>query len=102
MSKKGTKARAQRPQPERPADRPFERAPVNLQPPASDRWAAYGILPLRLFLGATFVYAGLQKISDPGFLQPGSATYIGTQLQGFAGQSPIGFLIDIFALPTPQ
>jgi len=27
--------------------------------PASDRWAAYGILPLRLFLGATFVYAGV-------------------------------------------
>ena len=80
---------------------PGERtAPTQL--PASDRWAAYGILPLRLFLGATFVYAGLQKISDLGFLQPGSATYIGTQLQAFANQSPIGFLIDIFALPTPQ
>jgi thiosulfate dehydrogenase (quinone) large subunit len=101
MSKK-SKARTQRLQPERPADRPLERAAANLPLPASDRWAAYGILPLRLFLGATFVYAGLQKISDPGFLQPGSATYIGTQLQGFAGQSPIGFLIDIFALPTPQ
>ncbi|HUE67260.1 MAG TPA: hypothetical protein VMP38_03685 [Candidatus Acidoferrum sp.] len=34
--------------------------------PASDRWAAYGILPLRAVLAATFVYAGLQKISDPG------------------------------------
>src|ERR1700752_3469765 len=102
MSKKRAKARTQRSQPERPADRPLERAPGNLPLPASDRWAAYGILPLRLFLGATFVYAGLQKISDPGFLQPGSATYIGAQLQGFAGQSPIGFLIDIFALPTPQ
>ncbi len=70
--------------------------------PAGDRWLAYGILPLRLFLGVTFVYAGLQKISDPGFLQPGSSTYIGTQLQGFATHSPIGFLIDAFALPTPQ
>ena len=60
------------------------------------------MLPLRLFLGATFVYAGLQKISDPGFLEPGSATYIGTQLQAFAAQSPIGFVLDIFALPTPQ
>lgn len=63
---------------------------------------AYGTLPLRLFLGATFVYAGIQKIADPGFLQPGSPTYIGTQLQSFASQSPIGFLIEIFALPTPQ
>jgi len=60
------------------------------------------MLPLRLFLGATFVYAGLQKIFDPGFLQAGSSTYIGTQLQAFAAQSPIGFLVDIFALPTPQ
>ena len=67
-----------------------------------DRWVAYGTLPLRLFLGATFVYAGLQKIADPGFLQPGSSTYIGTQLQGFAAHSPIGFLIDVFALPLPQ
>jgi thiosulfate dehydrogenase [quinone] large subunit len=63
---------------------------------------AYGTLPLRLFLGATFVYAGIQKISDPGFLQPGASTYIGTQLQAFAGHSPIGILIQVFALPVPQ
>lgn len=63
---------------------------------------AYATVPLRLFLGATFLYAGVQKISDPGFLQPGSSTYIGTQLQAFAAHSPVGFLIDIFALPTPQ
>ena len=73
-------------------------------PPAAtrDKWTVYALLPLRLFLGATFVYAGLQKISDPGFLQPGSSTYIGTQLQAFASQSPIGFLIDSIALSTPQ
>lgn len=74
------------------------------QPPSrpSDLWLAYASLPLRYFLGATFVYAGLQKIADPGFLQPGASTYIGTQLQAFAGHSPIGFLLDLFALPTPQ
>ena len=80
--------------------------PQRQQPPQrtqpSDRWGAYGTLPLRLFLGVTFVYAGLQKISDPGFLQPGASTYIGTQLQSFAGHSPIGFLIQVFALPVPQ
>ena len=69
---------------------------------APDRWLAYGTVPLRLFLGVTFAYAGLQKISDPGFLQPGAPTYIGSQLQGFAAQSPIGFLIQVFALPVPQ
>jgi len=67
-----------------------------------DQRLAYGTLPLRLFLGATFVYAGLQKISDAGFLQPGAATYIGTQLQGFAAHSPIGFLIHLLAQPVPQ
>ena len=67
-----------------------------------DRWVVYGTVPLRLFLGLTFVYAGLQKIADPGFLQPGSSTYIGTQLQAYAAHSPIGFLIDLFALPVPQ
>jgi thiosulfate dehydrogenase (quinone) large subunit len=70
--------------------------------PAPDRRLLYGTVPLRMFLGLTFVYAGLQKISDPGFLQPGSSTYIGTQLQGFSTHSPIGFLIDAFALPVPQ
>lgn len=70
--------------------------------PAPNRLLVYGTLPLRLYLGATFVYAGFQKIADPGFLAPGSATYIGTQLQSFALHSPIAFLIDVFALPSPQ
>jgi thiosulfate dehydrogenase [quinone] large subunit len=69
---------------------------------AVDRWVAYGTVPLRLFLGATFAYAGLQKIADPGFLQPGASTYIGTQLQSFAPHSPIGFLLEWLAIPVPQ
>jgi thiosulfate dehydrogenase [quinone] large subunit len=66
-----------------------------------DRWLAYGTVPLRFFLGITFVYAGVQKIADPGFLRPGAVTYIGTQLQAFAVQSPIAFLIESVALPAP-
>jgi thiosulfate dehydrogenase (quinone) large subunit len=96
-----SKRRLQRQRPQAPR-LPAERPQPPSQLPASERWVAYGILPLRAFLGATFVYAGVHKISDPGFLQPGSTTYIGTQLQGFAAQSPIGFLVEIFALPTPQ
>jgi thiosulfate dehydrogenase [quinone] large subunit len=60
------------------------------------------LLPLRLFLGVTFVYAGIQKLSDPGFLHPGAPTYIGTQLHGFANGTPGGFLLRAFALPHPQ
>ncbi|HXN92261.1 MAG TPA: TQO small subunit DoxD [Candidatus Sulfotelmatobacter sp.] len=74
----------------------------SVEPPARDRWLGYATLPLRLYLGATFAYAGVQKILDPGFLQPGSSTYIGTQLQAFAAHSPIGFLVQALALPTPQ
>ncbi|MGA7911320.1 MAG: TQO small subunit DoxD [Candidatus Dormiibacterota bacterium] len=77
-------------------------APVRQGPAPGDRWLVYGTVPLRMFLGLTFFYAGLQKISDPGFLQPGSSTYIGTQLQGFSTHSPIGFLLDVFAVPVPQ
>jgi len=70
--------------------------------PRPDGWAAYATVPLRFFLGATFLFAGLQKIDDPGFLDPGAPTYIGTQLQAFAAHSPIGFLVTALALPTAQ
>ncbi|MEA2311829.1 MAG: thiosulfate dehydrogenase (quinone) large subunit [Solirubrobacteraceae bacterium] len=59
------------------------------------------LLPLRIFLGATFVYAGIQKLSDPGFLTAGAPTYIGTQLRGFADGTPGGWLLRTFALPHP-
>ncbi|MHB8659584.1 MAG: TQO small subunit DoxD [Solirubrobacteraceae bacterium] len=59
-------------------------------------------MPLRIFLGLTFVYAGIQKLSDPGFLHPGAATYIGTQLHTFAHGTPGGFLLRTFALPAPK
>jgi thiosulfate dehydrogenase [quinone] large subunit len=61
-----------------------------------------GLFPLRLFLGGTFVYAGIQKLSDPGFLHRGAPTYIGTQLRGFAHGTPGGFLLNTFALPHAQ
>jgi thiosulfate dehydrogenase (quinone) large subunit len=60
------------------------------------------LFPLRLFLGVTFVYAGIQKLSDPGFLHAGAPTYIGTQLEGFARGTPGGFLLRAFAIPHPE
>jgi thiosulfate dehydrogenase [quinone] large subunit len=60
------------------------------------------LLPLRLFLGVTFVYAGVQKLSDPGYLHAGSSTYIGTQLQGFAHGTPGGFLLRTVAIPHAE
>jgi thiosulfate dehydrogenase (quinone) large subunit len=55
---------------------------------------ALALFPLRLFLGGTFVYAGIQKLSDPGFLHDGAPTYIGTQLHGFAEGTPGGLLLE--------
>lgn len=63
---------------------------------------ATALFPLRLFLGVTFVYAGIQKLSDPGFLHAGAPTYIGTQLHGFAAGTPGGFILRTFALPHPE
>ena len=59
------------------------------------------LLPLRLFLGVTFAYAGIQKLADPGFLHKGAPTYIGTQLHNFADGTPGGFLLRAFAIPHP-
>jgi thiosulfate dehydrogenase [quinone] large subunit len=59
------------------------------------------LLPVRLFLGITFTYAGAQKLSDPGFLHPGAPTYIGTQLHQFARGTPGGFILRLLALPDP-
>jgi len=60
------------------------------------------LFPLRLFLGLTFVYAGVQKLTDPGFLHPGAPTYIGAQLHAFAAGTPGGFLLRTFAIPHAQ
>jgi thiosulfate dehydrogenase (quinone) large subunit len=73
----------------------MQRRPTSITP-------GMALLPVRLFLGVTFVYAGYQKLSDPGFLTPGAPTYIGTQLHAFASGTPGGFLLRWFALPFPR
>jgi thiosulfate dehydrogenase [quinone] large subunit len=58
---------------------------------------------LRAFLGVTFAYAGIQKLSDPNFFRRGSFDYIGSQITSFANGSPIGPLLrlaDHFAILT--
>lgn len=56
----------------------------------------WALLPLRLFLGVTFVYAGIQKVTDPQFFHPRAAGSIGNQIIGFAHGSPIhNFLMNV-------
>ncbi|GAC1510781.1 MAG: hypothetical protein NVS2B16_11280 [Chloroflexota bacterium] len=59
------------------------------------------VLPLRFFLGFTFLYASLQKVTDPGFLHPGSPSYIGTQVRQFSQGSPLSWPLVHVALPHP-
>ena len=63
--------------------------------------SAVALLPLRVFLGITFVYAGLDKLLDPAFFDPASPTGIKAQLDGFTAVSPLAPLIQAVALPAP-
>jgi thiosulfate dehydrogenase (quinone) large subunit len=60
------------------------------------RWV---LLPLRLFLGVTFVYAGIQKLTDPQFFQPTTVGYVGKQIAAFAINSPLHDFLLHTALP---
>ncbi|MEO8287519.1 MAG: TQO small subunit DoxD [Chloroflexota bacterium] len=58
------------------------------------------MLPLRLFLGVSFLAAGFDKLTDPTFLDPSARGYIGQQIAGMAPGTPLeGFLLN-FALPN--
>ncbi|MQS12626.1 DoxX family membrane protein [Streptomyces kaniharaensis] len=54
----------------------------------------YAMLPLRLFLGVTFVYAALDKLSDTHYLAgAGDPASFVSQTQAVKGSSPISFLL---------
>lgn len=55
--------------------------------------AGWALMPLRLFLGFTFFYAGLQKLANPQFLNGTSPISIHAQLVGATHSSPIHGLI---------
>ena len=56
------------------------------------------LAPVRFFFGVTFLYAGLDKLLDPAFLDPAASTSLHAQLVAFARFSPLGGLIQA-ALP---
>lgn len=59
-------------------------------------WSRWVLVPLRLFLGVTFVYAGAQKLGDPQYFNPAARGYIGRQIAAFANGSPLhGFLMSM-------
>ena len=59
------------------------------------------LLPLRLFLGATFFFAGCQKLANPDFLRSSSPISIHAQLVGAERSSPIHGLISHLVSVAP-
>jgi thiosulfate dehydrogenase (quinone) large subunit len=53
------------------------------------------ILPLRAFLGVTFVYAALQKLANPTYLNPSNPSSVVGQMKLLRHVSPIGPLLGL-------
>ena len=62
-------------------------------PPHALSSAGWALLPLRAFLGITFVFAGLQKLANPAFFDAANPASIQAQLAGAQRASPIHSLI---------
>jgi thiosulfate dehydrogenase [quinone] large subunit len=67
---------------------------LRLDSQVRSRWA---LLPLRAFLGITFLYAGLSKLFDPQYLDGASPLGVHAQMLHAAATSPIGPLVSLSA-----
>ncbi|MEU0599610.1 DoxX family protein [Streptomyces sp. NPDC006393] len=69
-----------------------------------DTWrdvaARYSLLPLRVFLGVTFVYAGLDKLTDSAFMKASGPGSLGDTMHAVRDSSAIPALVDL-ALKSP-
>lgn len=62
--------------------------------------APYALLPLRVFLGVTFIYAGLDKLTDASFLSDSGAGSIGDTMRLARDGAALPGLVDL-ALKAP-
>ena len=60
----------------------------------------YALLPLRVFLGVTFIYAGLDKITNSDFMKSSGAGSLGDTMRSVRDSSAIPALVDL-ALKSP-
>jgi thiosulfate dehydrogenase [quinone] large subunit len=75
---------------------------------AGRQWAQYRfrqpgwqLLPLRAFLGVTFLYASLQKLANPTYLNPSNPQSVVGQMRLLRHTSPIGPLLGL-SLHAPR
>ena len=59
------------------------------------RRTGWVLMPLRVFLGATFVFAALQKLANPSFFDASSPGSVQAQMHAVAPTSPLGPLVDL-------
>lgn len=57
--------------------------------------ARFALLPLRIFLGVTFLYAGLHKLTDSAFLKESGPGSIGGQMEVVRDASAVPALVDL-------
>jgi thiosulfate dehydrogenase [quinone] large subunit len=60
----------------------------------------HALLPLRIFLGITFIYAGIDKLMDTSFFSASGAGSIGETMRAVRDSSAIPGLVDL-ALKSP-
>ncbi|MET7640407.1 DoxX family protein [Streptomyces sp. NPDC005438] len=60
-----------------------------------DTAARYALLPLRLFLGVTFVYAGLDKLTDRAFFASSGTGSLAATLDGVRDTAALPFLVEL-------
>ncbi|RZB17644.1 DoxX family membrane protein [Streptomyces sp. F001] len=65
-----------------------------------DTATRYALLPLRIFLGVTFIYAGLDKLTDSAFMKDAGSGSIGDMMRTVRDSSAIPALVDM-ALENP-
>jgi thiosulfate dehydrogenase (quinone) large subunit len=61
----------------------------------------YALLPLRIFLGVTFIYAGLDKLTDPAFFSDTASGSLIATLNGLKTSAAFPGMIDM-ALKNPD
>jgi thiosulfate dehydrogenase [quinone] large subunit len=55
----------------------------------------YALLPLRVFLGVTFIYAGIDKLTTSGFFASSGPNSVGDMMRGIRDSSAIPALVDL-------
>ena len=68
---------------------------------AEGRSALFALLPLRVFLGVTFVYAGIDKLTDSSFLAASGPGSLGELMRSVRDSSAAPGLVDL-ALKSPE